>query len=291
MKITVLYSGNYGERVLNTILEKFAQNIVSIHEIPENLPEYIDDVSEYVPENLKESDLIISVGLFGDINLIVCDIAKKTNAKSIIIESHSPKQVTKGLKSEISNSLNEIKIVFPKPFCSLKPVGDTYIDEFAKYFGSPEIEIIGETIVKSVTVKRNAPCGSTKYVAENLTGYSLNEVEFESGNKLHNYPCLASMDVDNEMGDTILHLAGYKIKEAVKKSLKFSNKILTVTDDCKGFECGYKCYKICSVVKMGENAVEVEKTHATINNLFCGCCMKCVDICPFNAIKVLNYKI
>ncbi|MDK2928900.1 MAG: thymidylate synthase, partial [Methanococcus sp.] len=180
MKITVLYSGNYGERVLNTILEKFAQNIVSIHEIPENLPEYIDDVSEYVPENLKESDLIISVGLFGDINLIVCDIAKKTNAKSIIIESHSPKQVTKGLKSEISDSLNEIKIVFPKPFCSLKPVGDTYIDEFAKYFGSPEIEIIGETIVKSVTVKRNAPCGSTKYVAENLTGYSLNEVEFES---------------------------------------------------------------------------------------------------------------
>ncbi|MBG0768577.1 DUF166 domain-containing protein [Methanococcus maripaludis] len=290
MKITVLYSGNYGERVLNTILEKFAQKIVSIHEIPENLLEYIDDVTEYVPENLKESDLIISVGLFGDINLVVCDIAKKINAKSIIIESHSPKQLTSGLKSEILNNLNDVNAVFPKPFCSLKPVGDTYIDEFAKYFGSPEIEITGETNVKSVTVMRNAPCGSTKYVAENLTGYLFDEVEFESGNKLHNYPCLASMDIDTELGDTILHLAGYKIKEAVKKSLKFSNNILKVNDNCKGFECGFKCYKICPVVKMGENAVEIEKTHANINYIYCGYCMKCLNACPFNAIEAIDFK-
>lgn len=272
------------------ILDKFASNIVSVYEFPENLPEYIEDISEYVPKNLPKCDLLILTGLFGDINLVSCPVAKDTGAKSVIIESHHPKQLPSGIRSEILQNLPDVKIVFPKPFCSLKPVNDTYIDEFTEYFGAPEIEITGEKNIKSVIVKRNAPCGSTKYIAENLTGYDLTEAELESGNKLHNYPCLASMDVDSEIGDTILHLAGYKIKEAVKKSLQFSNTILKVNTNCKGVECGFKCYKICPVVKMGENAVEIKNKVPEINYIYCGLCMKCVHACPYKAIDVSEFK-
>ncbi|ABR54221.1 Protein of unknown function DUF166 [Methanococcus vannielii SB] len=290
MRIIVLYSGNYGERVLNNILTKFAPNIISVYEFEENLPEYIEDIENYVPDNLPECDLLVVTGLHGDINLVTCKIANKTGAKSVIIESHSQKQLPFGIRSEITESLLNVKCVFPKPFCSLKPVGDIYIDEFVKYFGAPKIEIIGEKFIKSVIVHRNAPCGSTKYIAENLTGYPLNEAEIESGNKLHNYPCLASMEFDNEFSDTILHLAGYKIKEAVKKSLGFSNMVLNVNSNCKGVECGFKCYNICPVVKMGEKAVEIIDKTAKINYLYCGLCMKCIRECPFNAIISLKYS-
>ena len=66
---------------------------------------------------------------------------------------------------------------------------------------------------------RGAPCGSTWYVAQELEGFPLEDAELESGNKIHNYPCIASMATDSIIGDTILHLAGYKIKEAVKEGL------------------------------------------------------------------------
>ena len=62
------------------------------------------------------------------------------------------------------------------------------------------------------------------YVARELEGFPCEDAELESGNKIHNYPCVASMATDPVIGDTILHLAGYKIKEAVKIGLGFAQK-------------------------------------------------------------------
>lgn len=36
----------------------------------------------------------------------------------------------------------------------------------------------------------------------------------------HSYPCTASMEKDREIGDTILHRAGYIIRAAVEEGLK-----------------------------------------------------------------------
>ena len=79
MKIVILSSGEYGSRIVNTIASKgFAQYIVGIYEFSDDLPEFLDDVSTYIPENLPEADLLISVGLFGDINLVIPEIISQT---------------------------------------------------------------------------------------------------------------------------------------------------------------------------------------------------------------------
>jgi len=262
MKIFILTSGKYGSRIINTMAKMgLAASIVGIHEISEDLPEFIDDVSEYVPNNLPEADLILSLGLYGDINMIAPAVASKTGAKAIIVPIHDPKQIPLGLQREIENETGDVKIVFPKPFCSLEPVGDKYIDEFTEYFGNPELKIEADNLIRNIEVKRGAPCGSTWFVAEKLQNVPVDEAEFEAGGRYHNYPCLASMSVDPQVGDTILHLAGYKIKEAVKRGLGFASKSAVVNEEiCEGGDnCDHICYEVCPHVKIGDKTVNIKE--------------------------------
>lgn len=290
LRIFILTSGKYGTRIINNIAKmNFASSIIGINEIPEDLPEFIDDVEEFVPKNLPEADLIISLGLYGDINMIIPFVASKTGAKSIIMPLHDPKQIPAGLQREIENEVKDAKIVFPKPFCSLKPIGDKYIDEFASFFGEPQLEIESNDLIKSVKVKRGAPCGSTEFVAEKLENIPVKEAELESGKLYHNYPCLASMATDHQVGDTILHLAGYKIKEAVKRELGFAVKSAVVDDDiCEGNgNCDHLCIDSCPSVKIGDKTIVIkENGKAKIDAASCGCCDICVQECPFGAIEI-----
>jgi ferredoxin len=290
MNIFILTSGNYGSRITNQIAKRgFASSIVGIHEVPKDLPEFIDDVSEYVPDNLPEADLILSIGLYGDINMIIPAVASKTGAKSIIVPIHDPGQIPAGLQREMEMETGDAKIVFPKPFCTLEPVGDKYIDNFAESFGKPELEIEADGLIKKIKVKRGAPCGSTWFVAEKLENVPVEEAEFEAGCRYHNYPCLASMNVDLQIGDTLLHLAGYKIKEAVKRELGFAAESAVVDEEiCQGGDnCDHICHEICPNVKIGDKTVRIkENGKVEIDAMSCGCCKICVPKCPFGAISI-----
>ena len=294
MKIVILSSGKYGSRIVNNIAAHgFAPAIVGIYEFSADLPEFIDDVAEYVPSNLPQADLIISIGLFGDINLIIPTIAEKTGAQSIIAPIYHPQQLPVGLQIEIEGLLKGPKIVFPKPFCSLIPIGDPYIDEFAQKFGKPLIKIEADKQIKNVNVIRGAPCGSTHYIAQKLVGIPVEEAEFESGNKFHNYPCLASMNTDPSVGDTIMHLAGYKTKEAVKRALKFTRKSAVIDQEiCQGGqECEYPCLNVCPNVKAGDHTILINQdAKAEIDPGACGVCEICIKECPYGAIEIFEGK-
>jgi len=66
MKIYILSSGNYGKRIVNNLATTLSSEMVGgIHEVEEDLPEFIEDLTPYILENLPESDLVIAVGLKG----------------------------------------------------------------------------------------------------------------------------------------------------------------------------------------------------------------------------------
>ena len=89
MRIFILSSGEYGSKIVNGIATHgFAANIVGIHEFPshEDLPEFIDDVSKYIPENIPESDLIIAVGMFGDINMVIPIVVEASKQNQLLFQ-------------------------------------------------------------------------------------------------------------------------------------------------------------------------------------------------------------
>ena len=95
--------------------------------------------------------------------------------------------------------------------------------EFAKSFGRPELRIeVRGGVIRSVEVLRGSPCGSTWYVAEGIIGKPIEPREdlWEALAKAHHvYPCLGSMTMDPELGDTVLHMAQYLLRDAVEKAL------------------------------------------------------------------------
>ncbi|AEG18407.1 DUF166 domain-containing protein [Methanobacterium paludis] len=295
IRIFILSCGEYGSRIINNIANKgLGSSIIGLHEFPDDLPEFIDDFEEYIPKELPECDLILSLDLYGDINMVIPAIARKTGAKSIIVPIHDPAQIPPGLQREIEEAAGDVTIVFPKPFCSLKPTGDEVIDEFVKYFGKPEVEIDSDERIKSVKILRDAPCGAAGYVAENLEGLNVEDAEMEAGNKIHNYPCLASMKTDPMIGDTILHLAGYKIKEAVKESLGFAEASAVVDEEsCMGdTECDHNCIDVCPNVKIGDDTIILKDNgKVVIDPASCGCCEICVRECPYGAIEIVDEEI
>jgi len=298
MKIFILSSGEYGSKIVNGIAKYgFAEKIVGIHEFPpkEELPEFIEDIDEYVPENVPEADLIIATGIHGDVNMVIPEVVKKANAKSVLVPIYHPQQIPIGLQKEIKNSLDEeIAIEFPKPFCSLMPNGDEFIDEFTTVFGKPKFEIQANNLVKSVKVLRGAPCGSSWFIAENIIGTPVDDAEFEANNKHHNFPCSSSMLTDNATGDTILHLASYKTKEAVKRSLGFTNRAAVVDEEiCQGSTtCEHFCLKSCPNVLSGTKTITLDEDGiAHIDPGSCGVCEICVKECPYDVIEVWEERI
>lgn len=293
MRLYVISSGKYGSRIVNNLAERgLASSIVGLEELPEDLPEFIDDFEEYVPGNIPEADLILAIGLFGDINMVVPIIAQKSGAKSVIIPIYDPTQIPPGLQTEIEESAPSISIIFPKPFCSLRKVGDKYIDQFAEKFGKPKLIVDADDLIKKIEVVRGSPCGSTWYIAENLEGIPAEEADFESGNKLHNYPCLSSMATDPVAGDTIMHLAGYQIKEAFNRALGFAVKSAVVDHEtCEASECEHECIKHCPQVNIGMDTVTLNpEEKAVIDPASCGCCEICVQECPYGSIEIKEKK-
>jgi NAD-dependent dihydropyrimidine dehydrogenase PreA subunit len=291
MKIYLLISGKYGSRVVNNLVEHgMASNIVGIEEFPEDLPDFIDDFSSYIPRSLPPADLIIAVGLSGDINMIVPEVAQKTGAKSAIIPFYDPQQMPPGLQQEIRKSAPEVTITFPKPFCSLQAVGDTYIDKFASKFGKPQLKIKADQYIKNVEVLRGAPCGSTNYIARGLWSTPSDEAETVAAHKLHNYPCNASTSTDPAVGDTSMHLASYQIKEAVKRGLGYAMKSAVVdTERCNTAECQKECIKNCPQVLIGLDTITInEEEQAVIDPATCGYCEICLKECPLDAIGIKN---
>jgi hypothetical protein len=100
---------------------------------------------------------------------------------------------------------------------------DPLIAEFAARFGKPELRISVDPDSREITgaeVQRDAVCGCARYVAERLVGLSVDDAEQEAGLLHHHFPCLASMGIDADYGDTLMHISGHLLKDNVGAQVK-----------------------------------------------------------------------
>lgn len=247
MRLYIVYSGLYGERVIlhltndpslctgcgprcvhcrNKYDINFSSEIVGTYELPATMPQLIDEPDEYLPTNVPSHDVMLAINVHEDILLSLPQLAASAGAKAILAPVEDPKWMSPGVRNQVRRMCDELGLEFeaPKPFCSLEEGGHPYIDQFMRHFrlGKPKLKIeLKGDIIKSAEVLRSAPCGCTYFVAHNLLRAKVDEKLNDVIAKYwHSYPCVASMVIDSELEDTILHRGGYIHRDAVDEAIR-----------------------------------------------------------------------
>lgn len=258
MKVVVFYNGEFGQTVIGNLINYtgfciscgdacsqckggkygMADNLVAVIEMPDpdTLDDFIDDADPYLPKDIPNADIAVAINVHPDILFGLVFKLKELGFKGIVGCSEKPRELPKGLRVQLEKKAADIGLEasFSKPFCAMKP--DPNKPSIAVFlaearFGDPLLEITiqkgrRDTIVFA-NVIRSAPCGSTWFVAKRLTGLEVDQEDlYERISEAHHaYPCTASMDMDPELADTILHKAGYIVREAVVDGLRGANRV------------------------------------------------------------------
>jgi hypothetical protein len=229
MRVLIAIQGYYGERMVENIQRHCPPNwTVNRLTIPTGLPSIIDDADEFLPSELPAADLLISLGEHPGVAQMIPDMVKRSGARAVIAPADNRAWLPFGLARQIQKKLESmgVDMVHPVPFCTLteNDSQNAYIQEFARHFGKPDVDIEfykdDRHRVGKVTVKREAPCGSTRFVADHLVGVWFREAAEQAGLLHHQFPCMASMAMDREFEDTLMHRAGNMLKQTVQESIK-----------------------------------------------------------------------
>ena len=247
MRLFILYGDDFGEKVIGNMVNLpdfckacdlvctscrikyscFAPDVCGAFRTPSELPELIDDPEPYLPKVLPRVDLLLAIGLHPDLLAALPSLAASSHARAIMAPVEDTKWCPPSLQRELQASLSDLGIecAFPKPFCDLDATGGGLMEAFVRRYkiGRPliEISLLGNRISETRVI-RSAPCGSTWYVAQQIrwsAADDLEKLEQVISNAHHGYPCTASMEIDPELEDTILHKSGYIIRNAVEEAL------------------------------------------------------------------------
>ncbi len=254
LSLVFVYSGEFAERVIRNLINdpSFCKSCglycdsckydVYTHvrhiraamqlQAPSELPAFIDEPEKYMPKKIPKADLCVASGLHKDLLLELPHHLEMAEVKGLVVPIEDFMEVPSGLRKQVEERCRELGLenAFPKPFCSLKPAVDRPIISrlvTELKIGRPSLEISTARrgkyeVVDSTIVERSAPCGSTWYVAKKIIGVETKrEILYDAVAKAHHsYPCTATMNVDPEMKEPILHIGGFTIREEVEKALK-----------------------------------------------------------------------
>jgi hypothetical protein len=216
--------GRYAERVI-AHLSAASPGDVSAYQVPRALPLVVDDPAEFLPGGLAAGEVIIAINLHPDLLLEIPSMVGGGSVRALIAPIEDPNWVKPGLQRQVTQACAryEIESAFPKPFCALE-CSTPAIAEFCEQFrvGIPTFRIHqAGGKVAAVEVLRGSPCGLTDFVGQSLVGLPADETLPEKAGQLHHsYPCLASMALDPETGDTVMHASLNLIRERVAQALR-----------------------------------------------------------------------
>jgi len=247
LRILAITHGDYGDRHVENIRRTMPADW-SLHEWrpPRILPPVIDYPEDYLPASLPPADLILAVAEHRGVAELIPEVAAMCGAQAVIAAVDNEAWLPRGLARQLRGWLEEmgIECVTPKPLCSLTekdyllarrrrvPYAHPLIAEFARHWGQPAFKITVDTKTRKITeveVERDAVCGCARFVAQKLVDASADEAEVQAGLLHHHYPCLASMGIDIDFSDTLMHVSGNLLKDAVGEEVKPFKQIRSIT--------------------------------------------------------------
>lgn len=250
MRVNIFYSGEFGKKVIGNLVNSdrfcvacgdlcdhcrelrpgLGNIITGIFELRNDLPDFVEEPMEYMPEQVPGCDLVLAIDLNPDLLTVIPQLAEKSGAKGVIIPVDDSRIVPAGLAEQVKQQLEQkgIECECPKPFCALDMTGKKPIDDFVKLgFGKHVLKVeLGhaDEIFTRAEVLRDAPCGSTWFVTKKLKWSDVKDYKETISGAHHSYPCTASMERDPQIGDTILHEAGYIIRKSAEEAMENASR-------------------------------------------------------------------
>jgi hypothetical protein len=243
IRILAVISGEYGQRhVENIRAHGPADWTVEAWRAPSVFPLVIDYPEDYLPAEFPPADLILALGEHKGVAELLPEIARMSAAQAVIAPVDNEAWLPRGLARQLRGWLADMGVacVTPKPFCSLTetdytltrrqriPYTHALIAEFARYFGRPKLSISVDPQTRLITaaeVQRDAVCGCARFVAQGLIGVSADDAEQAAGLLHHHYPCLASMGIDSDFDDTLMHVSGNLLKDEVGAQVRPNKRV------------------------------------------------------------------
>lgn len=224
MRVGVVTRGKYGERLIETIKERTDFEVVSI-EIPQALPEFIEDPEEFLdglgldPEFFS-SELIITYSLHPDITPEIATRAGKGGAEAVIVPGGIGRAGSVPELQKIADSYG-IYIEVDEICCTLDRCGIEAVDSFAEKLGRPLLEVeVEDGRITRAEVLRGSPCGSTWHVAKDIVGVRLEDAPPRAGLLCQMYPCRAVRG-----GEGGIHTSGDLHKAAMERALGLESEL------------------------------------------------------------------
>ncbi|MBN1671813.1 MAG: hypothetical protein JXR37_12305 [Kiritimatiellae bacterium] len=194
---------------------RFGADMAGVIALPSVLPHVLENPAAFIPGEIPRHDVILAVHIHEQILLEFLKRCPEWGTRGLVVPCEAPGWVLGATRREAFR-LGEragVEVAFPKPFCAFAPPAGSVLAAFRAHFhiGCPNVELRVErrTIVEA-RVEVSAACGATYYIARWLVGRSLDEnLEIDVVSKrLHTYPCTASMEWDDEIDESPLHIAG-----------------------------------------------------------------------------------
>ncbi len=250
MRLLAVITGEYGQRHVDNIRAHGPDDWeILVWRAPATYPPIVDYPEDYVPETLPQVDLVLALGEDKGVAELLPEVVKRTEARAVIAPTDREAWLPRGLARQLRGWLAEmdVKCATPKPLCSLTEshynvkkhrVGfeSPLIAEFARFFGRPKVRVIVDPEthdIREIEVLRDAVCGCARHVARELVGVPADEAERLAGLLHHHYPCLASMGIDDDFNDTIMHVSGNILKEEIKEEVSAYRTVRYIRPDNK----------------------------------------------------------
>ena len=193
---------------------QFGHRIAGVIDFPATLPYLLERPGDWLPPVLPPHEVMLAIHIHEQILLEILKQTRRWGTKAVVIPLEAPGWISPAARREAARICREngVEVSFPKPFCTLDPLPGSWLARFRDEFhlGRPKVDLTveGDRIEKAL-VRVSAPCGSTYYIARWLAGRRMSaDLRYEViSRRLHSYPCTGSMEWDEEIGDTVLHLA------------------------------------------------------------------------------------
>lgn len=194
---------------------RFGECIAGVVDLPAVLPHLLEDPGRHLPADVPRHEILIAVNIHEQVLVEAVRRCRRWGTRGVVAPLEAPDWVSGSARAEAESAAAGagVEIALPKPFCDFDPPAGTVLADFRRRFhiGRPEVELtVRNGKVERAHVHVSAACGATYYVARWLEGRRVDDdLKYDIvAKRLHSYPCTASMKWDDDLGDTVMHVAG-----------------------------------------------------------------------------------